>query len=176
MKLRWGLAFVGATVARAAVVYADRWDFVKRQIDRKFPDVPKITTGELAALLAEAGAQQPVLLDVRTEPEFKVSQLVGARRVEPKSDPATSDLPRSKETPIVTYCSVGYRSAEFAQQLRAAGYTNVRNLEGSIFQWANEGRPLVNGRGDSTKEVHPFNAVWGTLLKKEHRAETPGAK
>ena len=45
----------------------------------------------------------------------------------------------------MTYCAVGYRSAEMATQLRAAGFTNVRNLEGSIFQWANEHRPLVHG-------------------------------
>jgi rhodanese-related sulfurtransferase len=174
MKLRWFLVFVAAALALTAVVYADRWDLVKRQIDRKFPTVPKISTSELAALLNDPGAKKPVLFDVRTEAEFKISHLAGARRAEPKSDP--SDLPRQKETPIVTYCSVGYRSAEVAERLRVAGYTNVRNLEGSIFQWANEGRPLVRGAGEPTDKVHPYSATWGTLLKKEHRANLPAAK
>lgn len=38
------------------------------------------------------------------------------------------------------------------------------NLEGSIFAWANEGRPLVDDKGLATK-VHPYDAKWGELLK-----------
>jgi hypothetical protein len=41
---------------------------------------------------------------------------------------------------------------------------NVMNLEGSIFQWANEGREVV--RGDtSVREVHPYGRRWAGLLK-----------
>ena len=73
---------------------------------------------------------------------------------------------------IVTYCSVGYRSAGVAQRLRAAGFTQVYNLEGSLFRWANEGRPLY--RGDTlVHQVHPYDRVWGTLLKEELRAYIP---
>ena len=54
----------------------------------------------------------------------------------------------AKDAPIVTYCSVGYRSGKMAERLQAAGYTNVRNLEGSIFKWANEHRPLVRGESE----------------------------
>jgi len=47
----------------------------------------------------------------------------------------------------------------------AAGFRNVRNLEGSIFAWANEGRPLVNARGQAAG-VLPFNIPWGRYLEK----------
>jgi 3-mercaptopyruvate sulfurtransferase SseA len=68
------------------------------------------------------------------------------------------------------YCSVGYRSARIVERLRAAGHSDVRNLRGSIFQWANEGRPVV--RGDSTvHKVHPFDATWGRLLNADLRAD-----
>ena len=42
-------------------------------------------------------------------------------------------------------------------------YTNVRNLDGSIFQWANEGRPLVRGN-QRVQDVHPYDENWGRLL------------
>jgi rhodanese-related sulfurtransferase len=38
----------------------------------------------------------------------------------------------AKDVPVVTYCAVGYRSAEFTTRLRAAGFTHLQNLEGSI--------------------------------------------
>jgi 3-mercaptopyruvate sulfurtransferase SseA len=74
-----------------------------------------------------------------------------------------------KETPIVTYCAVGYRSGETADRLRAAGFTNVHNLEGSIFQWANEHRPLVREQ-EHVSQVHPYNVFWGRLLNDDVRA------
>jgi hypothetical protein len=73
------------------------------------------------------------------------------------------------DLPIVTYCSVGYRSGAFAERLRSAGFTNVVNLEGSIFRWANEGRPLFRSARPVT-EVHPYNRTWGLLLKEDRRA------
>ena len=36
----------------------------------------------------------------------------------------------------MTWCStVGLRSGKYAKELMKGGYTNVRNLEGSILQW-----------------------------------------
>jgi hypothetical protein len=64
----------------------------------------------------------------------------------------------------VAYCSVGYRSARLVAQLRQAGYTQVYNLEGSIFRWANEGQSLVS-QGQLVAVVHPFNPTWGLLLR-----------
>jgi hypothetical protein len=84
-------------------------------------------------------------------------------------------LPTRKDAAIITYCSVGYRSAEFARSLRAAGYTNIRNLEGSIFQWANEGRPLAPA-GTSAQKVHPYSRFWSGLVKKERRADLSAIK
>ena len=134
------------------------WPAIKARIAKEFPDVQSLGTAELAKM-----EPKPVLLDVRTAAEFGVSRIAGAQRVDPEA--ATVALP--KDTQIVTYCSVGYRSAKFAQRLQAAGFTKVRNLDGSIFQWANEGRPLAGGAG----KVHPFNKKWGALLDAARRSE-----
>ena len=65
---------------------------------------------------------------------------------------------------------MGYRSARIADRLETAGFRDVRNLTGSIFQWANEGRPVVRD-GEPVREVHPYDAVWGRLLDRDLRAD-----
>jgi rhodanese-related sulfurtransferase len=113
-----------------------------------------------------------VLLDVRSRPEWQVSHLSGARQVDPAASAQTAAGSLPKDAPIVTYCSVGYRSGVMARRLREAGFTHVQNLEGSIFEWANEHRPLVH-EGKPATRVHPYDAVWGRLLRPEVRAPLP---
>ncbi len=147
------------------------WWVVKRTIQTKFPQVQHISAETLATWLAQPAATKPLLLDTRTEAEYAVSHLPGAQRVEPQ-DLSSLKLP-SQDTPVVTYCSVGYRSAAIAERLQASGYTNVHNLEGSIFQWANQGQ-LVCRKGEPVRQVHPYNSVWGRLLSEElHAYEVP---
>ncbi|MEO0971353.1 MAG: rhodanese-like domain-containing protein, partial [Cyanobacteria bacterium J06639_18] len=71
-------------------------------------------------------------------------------------------------TPIVVYCSIGYRSADVVNSLVKAGFSHVFNLSGGIFQWVNEERPIFQ-KNQSVKSVHPYNKVWGKLLKPEYR-------
>ena len=163
---------VALLFASATRGYAIGWALVNAKIRSEFPDVRRITTAELAAWLNDAKRPAPLLLDVRTRGEFDVSHLAGAKHVAP--DAAASAIREAKDRPIVTYCSVGYRSGAFAKKLGEAGFTNVANLEGSIFRWANEGRPVFRGSRE-VDEVHPYNRTWGMLLKKEHRADVPPA-
>ncbi len=169
-KIWLWLALALAAVASLLACQSVRWAIVKTKIRSDFPDVPRIGTGALAAWLGDLKREPPLLLDVRTRAEFEVSHLANARRVEPGSDPVALALPRDR--PIVAYCSVGARSSAFADGLLKAGYEDVANLEGSIFQWVNEGRPVVRG-GHPTETVHPFNALWGTLVDKAHHADAP---
>ncbi|AUB34402.1 Rhodanese-related sulfurtransferase [Nostoc flagelliforme CCNUN1] len=76
----------------------------------------------------------------------------------------------SKDRPIVVYCAVGYRSAKLAQQLNQAGMKCIYNLSGGIFQWANEGK-LIFKDDQPTQVVHPYNAIWGKLLKSSYHAQ-----
>lgn len=142
------------------------WEDTFAKIAHDFPDTPNLSTRELADWIADTSRPQPVLLDVRGLAEFEVSHLQHARQVSPSAKIADLKLPR--DTPIVAYCSVGYRSSGFVQRLRAAGYTNAHNLHGSLFTWANEGRPLYSGTAIATK-VHPYNDRWGLLLKPNFR-------
>jgi len=108
----------------------------------------------------------PILLDTREAPEFAVSHLRGARLVgyEYFSLAAVRDLP--KGAPLVVYCSVGARSEKIGARLRQAGFTNVRNLYGGIFEWVNEGQPVVTAANQPTDRVHAYSPTWGIWLKR----------
>lgn len=148
------------------------WSAVDRMIQRSYPDARPLSTDSLAALLADSTRARPVLLDTRPPGEYRVSHLKGARRIDPDATafPMLDGVP--KDTLIVAYCSVGYRSAGIAERLQAAGFTNVYNLDGSIFRWANEGRPVYRDER-RVRAVHPYDAVWGRLLDKELHAYEP---
>jgi rhodanese-related sulfurtransferase len=163
-----------AVMACAAVMpfslAAWQWGFVKRTIRSRHPELRQLSAADLSKWLADKKRRQPLLLDVRSDAEYRVSHIAHAVRIEPGAEMAGAGLPPAKDTPLVTYCSVGYRSADLAEKLRKAGYTNVFNLEGSIFEWVNSGHP-VERDGRPVAIVHPYSVFWGRCLNKEHRAE-----
>lgn len=148
---------------------AFQWFLLNASLRMQFPQVAWITTRELANWLEDRRRQPPVLLDVRTRDEWNVSHLPGARRVDPGAS-AEMALPNAnRDIETIVYDAIGYRSAELAARLRAAGFTHVRCLDGSIFQWANEHRPLVRN-GDPVTRVHPYTQYWGRLLSDDLKA------
>lgn len=137
------------------------WRLLDRWIRWRFPDVAAISCQELAAVLARAGPV-PLLIDARGAEEFVVSHLAGARRLETVVAIEAEGLEPGQS--IVVYCSVGYRSALLARSLQQAGFSDVRNLEGSLFRWANLALPLA-GSTPGQRRVHPFHPCWGLLLE-----------
>ena len=148
------------------------WRAVEHMIAADYPNVPSISTDSLAERLSDEASPRPILLDARSPEEYAVSHLPDARRVDPKAGahPALDTL--AADTPLVVYCSVGYRSAGVVQSLQDQGFTNVVNLTGSLFRWANEGRP-VDRDGQRVAAVHPYDATWGTLLADSLHAYRP---
>ncbi len=145
------------------------WGSVDRKIDREFPEVRFISSAELVQ--QQRAAAPPVIIDVRERDEFAVSHLQDSLNLE-TSQSIAEQFP-DKDTSIVVYCSVGYRSAAVADELATLGYTNIRNLHHSIFAWADQGLPMVNA-GGRTEKVHPFNRAWGRLVNRElHDYDAP---
>ena len=140
------------------------WKQVEEMIVEEFPSVTYSTTSELARLIDSD--QSPVIIDCRAEAEYAVSHLPGAKRA---ATVAEVEKIAASDSEVVVYCSVGYRSARLVSELERAGFTKARNLDGSIFAWANEGRDLVTADGKSATTAHPFNKRWGKLLREELR-------
>ena len=148
-----------------------RLDKITREITAEFPQVPTLTPAELAAWLDDPDREAPILLDVRELNEFAVSHLPGARRVDPDADVKKLLASLTPKRPVVLYCSVGYRSSKLAAQLLRAGASDVRNLEGSIFRWANEGFPLERD-GMPAHRVHPYSSRYAEMLHPNLRSES----
>lgn len=147
------------------------WESVDDRIAREYPRVSELAVSDLHARLQQSGSgSSPVLVDVREPEEYRVSHLPEARNLVTAA--AIADHYPDRNTEIVVYCSVGYRSAGVARQLQEMGYARVQNLRHSIFAWANQGLPLVNDNG-TTDKVHPFNRAWGSLLDESRHQYQP---
>ena len=147
------------------------WSMTLKTIRTKFPTVTHISTDTLQSWLDKSPPREPLLLfDVRDPEEYAVSHLQDAQPAPSKDEALKALQGVSSDQRIVLYCSVGYRSSELAQFLMKKGFTEVYNLEGSIFAWANEGRPVYRGN-ERVQVVHPYDKTWGRLLKKPLRKE-----
>ena len=147
------------------------WVEVLRDIRNKYPEVKQLRTDELYSWITGPGGGSVILIDARKKEEFQVSHISGARHIPYNKDPSKYLANIKQGDPIVVYCSVGYRSSILAEKLQKMGFTEVHNLEGSLFKWANEGKPLVQGQKEIHK-VHPYNSHWGRLLEAEYHPDT----
>ncbi|RYD37758.1 MAG: rhodanese-like domain-containing protein [Verrucomicrobiaceae bacterium] len=132
----------------------------------RFPDVPHLSPSALDDWLRDPQRPAPQLVDARSEEEFALSHLAGARRMDSESTAAAALSALDPARPIVIYCAAGYRGATLARRLRTAGRRDVWNLAGGIFAWANARLP-VERDGQPTRHIHPYSRLFSRLLKPE---------
>jgi rhodanese-related sulfurtransferase len=99
-------------------------------------------------------------LDAREFKEYQVSHIPGAKFIGYSNFNIIKMAAIDKKTKIVVYCSIGYRSEKIGEKLKKQGFTNVYNLYGSIFEWANMDYPLEKENNLKTKEIHGYNKSW----------------
>lgn len=76
-----------------------------------------------------------VVIDVRTADEYSTGHIDGSINI-PVDNISSVDY--DKDTVIIVYCASGMRSANAAETLINAGYTNVYNLDGGLINWGFE--------------------------------------
>jgi sodium/bile acid cotransporter 7 len=130
----------------------ERLEALYQGYEKSFPTIESVTVDELVEL--QQGTRQVVLVDVREPQEMKVSMIPRAIDVETFQREAQT----YREAIVVPYCTAGYRSGLFTQELQKGGW-DVRNLEGSILAWTLAGLPLEDAQGP-TKRVHVFGRTW----------------
>lgn len=106
------------------------------------------------------------LFDTRAKKEYQVSHIQHAIYIGYNDFDLKQLASVPKDQPIILYCSVGYRSERIGEQLQKAGFTEVYNLYGGIFQWINEGHPIFNHKKEPTDSIHAYSKSWGKWLKK----------
>ncbi|PCJ98824.1 MAG: rhodanese [Flavobacteriaceae bacterium] len=122
--------------------------------------VPYIQVEELSTM------SNVILLDTRKKEEFNVSHLKDAVWVGYKHfeiELAKKSIPNANST-IVVYCSIGVRSEDIGEKLLKAGFNNVHNLYGGIFEWKEKGNIVVDDSDNETQKVHVYSKHWGKLL------------
>ena len=121
--------------------------------------VPETTVEKAAADTAA------VFLDAREKREFEVSHLPGAVWVGYDDFQLEKVAQVARNQRVIVYCSVGYRSEKVSEKLLAAGFQDVSNLVGGIFEWVNDGQKLMDDNGP-TNRVHAYSKSWGIWLKR----------
>ncbi|MBQ4820833.1 rhodanese-like domain-containing protein [Aquimarina sp. MMG016] len=125
--------------------------------------IPYINVDDLKTLQNDV-----ILLDAREQVEYDVSHIKKAIHVGYNlfsiDSLASQNIPKDKT--IVVYCSLGVRSEDISEKLKKAGYENVFNLYGGIFEWKNRDLPVVNSEDEITDEVHACSKEWAKWLLK----------
>ena len=123
--------------------------------------VPLIKADELNQKLGTV-----FVLDTRAPEEYGVSHIEGAKMIDYDHFDIKEVESIPKDAEVIVYCSVGYRSERIGEKLQEAGYENVKNLYGGIFDWKNQDFPTVNTSNQPTDSVHTYNKSWGQWLYK----------
>jgi rhodanese-related sulfurtransferase len=121
----------------------------------------------------EAVKSQALFIDARERSEYDVSHLKNALFVGYENFSYDSLAAINKNQKIIVYCSVGYRSENISEKLLDAGFTDVSNLIGGIFEWVNQGKTVVDSKGDATLNVHAYSKTWGVWLNKGNKVYNP---
>ena len=123
-------------------------------------DVKEITVPEAT------NRKNAIFLDAREKKEYEVSHIRNGVYVGYDEFNLAAVKNVSKGAEIIVYCSIGKRSEKITQKLKKAGYNNISNLYGGIFEWVNQGNEVVNVNNKSTNKVHAYGRFWGQWLDK----------
>lgn len=141
---------------------------IHEEIVTDYPDMSHISR---ATFETQLQSNEFLILDTRPVEEYNISHIKGALQVDPDISPKafkTKFETALKNKKLVVYCSVGRRSSILGERIRntalSAGAISIQNLEGGLFGWHNDNRPLVNNSG-ATSEIHPYNSFWGRLIE-----------
>ena len=124
--------------------------------NRSFSDVQDITTEEY---LEVSKKEEAVLVDVRTKKEMQISMIPGAITL--TEFEKNKDNYKDKEVNIVIYCTIGYRSGLYTEELLKENL-NAYNLIGGVLGWAHAGQTFISSNGDSLR-VHVYGDDWDLL-------------
>jgi rhodanese-related sulfurtransferase len=116
----------------------------------------EVSTAQLRQILADGSA---VVLDTRTRAEFDAGHIPGARNLDAAPAAAVAAVERllegDKTKAVILYCNGPYcqASRRMAEQLVAAGFSNVRRYQLGIPVWRALGGPTAVEAGGVARIV-----------------------
>lgn len=100
-----------------------------------------------AGLTQLINREDALLIDVSSLQDFEQGHVPGAKHVAMSQfDPESKALAKARDLPVAVVCKSGQTSAQAAQRLKKAGFTQVFWLEGGLGAWREAQMPLAKGR------------------------------
>lgn len=123
----------------------------------------KLATIEPVILQQLHDRQAITLVDVREAGEYASEHIAGAMLL-PLSGFDPTQLAQLNDRQIVLYCQSGNRSAQAAQKLFAAGFTNVAHLKGGLATWKAAGCATNKQQNAPISMFRQVQIVAGSLV------------
>ena len=106
----------------------------------KKPVVKRVDVAEFDKLRAD---KSNVVLDVRTEKEFKEGHIPGAVNIDVRAaDFAEKIAKLDKNKTYLVHCAAGVRSAMACQKLEGVGFKELYDLAPGFKGWEKAGKPV----------------------------------
>jgi rhodanese-related sulfurtransferase len=122
---------------------------------------PLIKPAELKRILEDTDL---VLIDVRQAREQEVSMLPHALTTAEFAAGFRHGIPKGKR--LVVYCTLGYRSGKYAEEL-AKQNIKAESLEGGVLGWSFAGGQFLTkdaaGRWVETRRIHVYDPEWNIV-------------
>jgi rhodanese-related sulfurtransferase len=100
-------------------------------------ETESISPKEASAMYADKKA---VIVDVREDSEWNEQHIPGAIHIPlAQLNERLSELKQYKDSPVITQCKSGGRSAKALDELKSAGFSKVYNMDGGIMAWNKAG-------------------------------------
>jgi rhodanese-related sulfurtransferase len=118
------------------------WAFNCAAIAQSTAPAPKVVSLEVAREALDKSSA--VVIDIREPGEHATGVAKGAKLI-PMSQLSKriSEVPQSANQSVLLICNTQNRSSRVADQLRAAGYSNISYVHGGMSQWAARNWPMV---------------------------------
>ena len=104
-----------------------------------------------------------LLIDVREPSEFASEHIEGAKLMS-LSDFDHNRIPKDMDKQIVLQCQSGKRSAQAAQKMFDAGFTEVFHLQGGLPTWKAAGYPTKINQNAPISMFRQIQIVAGSLV------------
>jgi rhodanese-related sulfurtransferase len=100
-------------------------------------EIESISPKEASAMYTEKKA---VIVDVREDSEWNEQHIPGAIHIPlAQLNERLSELKQYQNSPVITQCKSGRRSAQALNVLKLAGFSKVYSMDGGIMAWDKAG-------------------------------------
>ncbi|MDG1750496.1 MAG: rhodanese-like domain-containing protein [Thalassotalea sp.] len=110
-------------------------------------DISKISQQQLLSLQHAAKAPEFIVLDVRSDEEFKAGHIKGALNISHDAiEQHLSTLSEYKDKTVIVHCRSGRRAQAAEAILQSNGFTQLKHLEGDYNAWVAADLPLIKAK------------------------------